>query len=154
MSKKVTNVIKEVEKYCLSNGIKLTDKRKQVLSVLLESGRALSAYEVIDRCNIKYGIKMQAMSAYRMLDLFVTEKLAHKLELANKYVACSHVRCNHSDSITQFLICQTCNKVEEIKISHPVLNEINSNAELKGFKLLTHQLELSCICKDCLNDAA
>ena len=45
--------IYQVEQYCDKHGIRLTERRKQVLSKLLQSEKALSAYELIEDCNKK-----------------------------------------------------------------------------------------------------
>jgi Fe2+/Zn2+ uptake regulation proteins len=41
-------ILERAEKHCTELGGKLTEKRRQVLSGLLESPKALSAYELTD----------------------------------------------------------------------------------------------------------
>jgi len=52
----------QVEQYCKKNGIRLTERRKQVLRELLQSEKALSAYELIEDCNKSGGKNISAMS--------------------------------------------------------------------------------------------
>ena len=48
------SIIRRAEKQCASRGTRLTKKRKYVLTGLLESDKALSAYELIAVCKEKY----------------------------------------------------------------------------------------------------
>ena len=121
---KVDVIINHAEQHCKTRGARLTAKRKQVLSGLIQSDKALSAYELIDYCNETFGQAIPAMSAYRILDFLENEHLVHKLNLAKKYVACSHITCDHSHGIPQFLICGDCNKVKEISINQSTITGI------------------------------
>ena len=145
----VQSIIDHAEKHCKQQGFHLTDKRKQVLSGLLQSDKALSAYELVDYCREEFGDKMPAMSVYRILDFLQDENLVHKLNLANKFVACSHITCSHEHEVPQFLICSKCQRVEEISISISTINDLEKNVEAAGFHLITPQLEMNCICKQC-----
>jgi len=148
----IERIIDHAEQHCKSHGSRLTHKRKQVLSGLLQSPKALSAYELIDVCKTKLDQTMPAMSMYRILDFLQSEHLVHKLNLANKYVACAHILCDHTHAIPQFLICDQCQKVKEISISNTILAELQQNVECAGFHLVSPQLEMNCICENCIAD--
>lgn len=148
-SKKVDSIIDHAEQYCKKHGSRLTTKRKQVLWGLIKSEKALSAYELIDFCEKEFGQAIPAMSVYRILQFLEDEKLVHKLNLANKYVACAHITCDHVHSIPQFLICGECNKVEEISIPKQTINELQQKVDQAGFRLISPQLEMNCVCNDC-----
>ena len=147
---KVEKIIKHAEQYCKAHGARLTPKRKQVLSGLLKSQKALSAYELVEYCKAEFGEAIPAMSVYRILDFLQDEHLVHKLRLANKYVACSHITCDHDHGVPQFLICGQCQKVEEIAISKSTIKELQRNVTKAGFHLVSQQLELDCLCDDCM----
>lgn len=151
---KVDAVINHAEQHCKTHGARLTDKRKQVLSGLIQSDKALSAYELIDFCKETFGATIPAMSAYRILDFLENEHLVHKLKLANKYVACAHITCDHAHGVPQFLICGDCDKVKEISINKTTITELEQNVEQAGFHLVSPQLEMNCICNDCAAKAA
>lgn len=153
-AKNVNKIIDHAEQYCKTHGSRLTSKRKQVLSGLLKSGKALSAYELIDICKAEYGEALPAMSMYRILDFLKDEHLVHKLNLANKYVACAHITCDHDHAVPQFLICGECQKVTEISIKKSTIEELKGNVEDAGFSLKSPQLEMNCICHSCLESAA
>lgn len=148
---RVEKIIDHAEQQCIAQGSRLTTKRKQVLSGLLKSKKALSAYELIDFCKAEYGETMPAMSIYRILDFLQEEHLVHRLRLANKYVACAHITCDHAHEVPQFLICGKCQKVKEISISKTTRAELQESAGEAGFHLASPQLEMDCVCDNCLN---
>ncbi|MCV6606194.1 MAG: transcriptional repressor, partial [Porticoccaceae bacterium] len=100
----VQKIIDHAENSCKARGKKLTDKRKYVLFSLLHSNKAMSAYELVDYCKAVLGKTLPPMSVYRILDFLQEEHLVHKLNLANKYIACAHITCNHEHCVSQFLI--------------------------------------------------
>jgi len=151
---KVQKIIDHAERHCKANGARLTDKRKQILSGLLQSQKALSAYELIDYYKNTFNEAIPAMSVYRILDFLQEEQLVHKLNLANKYVACSHITCDHSHDVPQFLICGECQRVEEISISKTTIESLERNVKDAGFQLTSPQLEMNCICENCVENAA
>ena len=142
-------VVEHAEKICIANGVRLTPKRKKVLSSLLKSKRALSAYELVEVCREEFGDTMPAMTIYRILDFLESEQLAHRLNLANKYVACSHITCSHDHDAPQFLICQQCDKVQEVCMSKSTIKALKKDISGAGFKLINPQIELNCICNEC-----
>ena len=150
----IETVINHAEISCKSHGAKLTNKRKQVLSGLLQSDKARSAYELVDYCREEFGETLPAMSVYRILDFLQDEYLVHKLKLANKYIACSHITCDHDHGVVQFLICNNCQIVKEIIINKSTINTLQSDVENAGFQLASPQLEINCLCHSCKNKAA
>ena len=151
---KVTRVLNHAETSCRANGARLTHKRKQVLAGLVSSQKALSAYELIDFMQAEFGESLPAMSVYRILEFLESENLVHKLQLANKYVACSHICCDHAHEVPQFLICDQCGSVKEIGIKKSLIETLKGEVENSGFILKSPQIELHCLCQDCANQAA
>ena len=150
---RVQAAIDHAENSCKSRGVKLTNKRRQVLSGLLQSNKAKSAYELADYCRVEFGEKLPPMSVYRILEFLQEERLVHKLNLANKYIACSHITCDHDHGISQFLICANCQTVKEITVKKSTMNTLKRSVEGAGFDLVSPQMELNCLCHDCKNKA-
>ncbi len=150
----VQTIIEHAERHCQEHGARLTNKRKQVLSGLLKSDKALSAYELVEYCKAEFGETIPAMSVYRILDFLQGEHLVHKLNLANKYVACSHIISDHAHEIPQFLICGQCRRVKEISISKSTISKLRHGVEEAGFQLVSPQLEMNCVCENCLSNVA
>ncbi len=142
-------ILSHAERQCHANGSRLTEKRKKVLSGLLQSDRALSAYELVDYCNKTYDETFAAMSVYRILEFLEQEQLVHKLNLANRYVACVHIACDHQHEVPQFLICTDCQRVKEFSISRSTLGSIKRQVEQARFQLVSEQIELNCLCGSC-----
>lgn len=145
----VGEILNHAEETCRANGVRLTDKRKRVLAGLLRSGKALSAYDLIEYWRGEFDESIPPMSVYRILEFLERENLVHKLQLANKYVACSHISCDHAHEVPQFLICEECGKVKEIGIKKSLIHTLESNVKQAGYLLKTPQLELRCLCQDC-----
>ncbi|VUD62566.1 Zinc uptake regulation protein [Thalassocella blandensis] len=139
---------------CAHSGGRLTEKRSRILELLLLSKTPLSAYEVAEAYNKTAETSMPPMSAYRILDFLESEQLVHKLSSTNKYVACSHIACDHAHEIPQFLICGSCQKVKEIAISKRIVDELDEQVANAGYKLTNSQLELQCLCETCIASAA
>jgi Fur family zinc uptake transcriptional regulator len=150
----VDRIIGHAERQCKAHGTRLTVKRKNVLAGLVQSNKALSAYELIDFCKQQYGDSMPAMSIYRILEFLEDEHLVHKLSLANKYVACAHISCSHAHAVPQFLICRQCSKVKEIDLRSATIDELRSSVDDAGYKLISTQLEMKCLCESCVAQAA
>jgi len=146
----IEKILGHAEQQCNAHGSRLTEKRKQVLSGLVQSKKALSAYELIEVCKQQSGESISAMSVYRILDFLAQEELVHKLNLANKYVACTHISCDHAHGVPQFLICSRCHKVEEISIDASTIEELQASVKQADFTLVSPQLEMDCLCNNCV----
>ncbi|MDJ0776858.1 MAG: Fur family transcriptional regulator [Gammaproteobacteria bacterium] len=154
MKSKVKAIIDRAEQQCKANGTRMTSKRKQILYGLLQSDKALSAYELVEYCKTEFNETIPAMSVYRILEFLEEERLVHRLNLANKYVACAHIAGEHEHSVSQFLICQSCQRVKEVDISESVVRSLKQNVRDAGFELHRPQLEINCICAGCANSHA
>jgi len=149
MMMNVEQIIDRAEERCKARGTRFTPKRRQVLSGLVESNKALSAYELIEVCKTDSGEELPPMSMYRILDFLREEHFVHKLELNNKYVACAHIACYHDHAASQFLICRECQSVEEIVLADSTMTELTGSIEQAGFYLESPKLEINCVCARC-----
>tara|TARA_B100000965_G_scaffold357837_1_gene336816 strand:+ start:128 stop:595 length:468 start_codon:yes stop_codon:yes gene_type:complete len=149
LSAEIASSLEYAEDQCAARGVKFTEKRKQVLKGLLQSKKALSAYELTDYCRENYSSSLPAMSVYRILDFLEEVDLVHRLDSAQKYVACSHIACNHEHELSQFLICKSCYLVEEISIGKTLMNALKQSAEKVGFRLTNQELEFDSLCGNC-----
>ena len=145
----VESIIQHAEQHCDLRSSRLTQKRKQILTGLVKSNKALSAYELIDFCKQEFGESLPAMSVYRILDFLESELLVHKLNLANKYVACMHISCDHAHAVPQFLICKSCSIVKEITVEESTITDLGNTVKGAGYQLLSPQIELNCLCDNC-----
>ena len=152
---KLDSLLRAAEVSCSENGARLTQRRRQVLSALMQSSSPLSAYEVLDLCNRSTASAMPAMSVYRILDFLEQQLLVHRLSTSNKYVSCAHITCDHKHfQTTHFLLCEGCSSVEEVDATEEASEALEQMAKTVGFKLTTQQFELSGICTTCQNSAS
>ena len=146
--------LRAAEVACAKSGARFTERRRQVLSVLMQSGNPLSAYQVLDLCNRSTASSMPAMSVYRILDFLEQQSLVHRLSSSNKYVSCAHIACDHKHfQKTHFLLCEGCSSVEEVDATEEANEALEHMARTVGFKLTSQQFELSGICTTCQNSA-
>lgn len=151
----IQHTVKLAEQACKQKGRQLTKIRRQVLTLLLLAEKALSAYELIELFTMHFDKTLTPMTAYRSLDFLNEMHLAHRLNTANKYIACAHIGRDISHQLPHFLICQQCLRVDElITQTSNSLNDINHRAQEFGYQLCSPQIELNCICNSCLAENA
>lgn len=90
-------------------GQRLTPVRRRTLQILLESHRALGAYDVLERL-VADGFANQPPVAYRALEFLEEQGLVHRIRRLNAFTACMHPGEAHAPA---FLICRTCHAVAE-----------------------------------------
>lgn len=149
MTVAIEAVIEKARQECAQKGVKLTRKRERILTVLLTAGAPLSAYDIVERYREQYGEVLPAMSVYRILNLLVEHKIAHKLQTTNQFLACAHIACNHDHQVPQFLICDQCHGVEEVGLRKALVKELHESVKKTGFEVANQQLELRGLCSRC-----
>lgn len=149
MTVAIEAVIEKARQECAQKGVKLTSKRERILTVLLTAGAPLSAYDIVERYREQYGEVLPAMSVYRILNLLVEHKIAHKLQTTNQFLACAHIACDHDHQVPQFLICDQCHGVEEVGLRKALVKELHESVKKTGFDVANQQLELHGRCSRC-----
>ena len=147
----VPELLQLAEQACIKNNARLTQKRRQVLTLLLHLNKAISAYELIELFKTSFSETLPPMTVYRALEFLEKMQLAHRLNTENKYIACSHIGCESSHELPHFLICQRCLRVDELNNDtvHS-LCELTNRVEQTGYQLSSPQIELNGICDKCL----
>ncbi|WP_405401590.1 Fur family transcriptional regulator [Paracoccus sp. Ld10] len=125
-------------------GARLTPVRRRTLEILLESHRAMGAYEVLDRLATE-GFGRQPPVAYRALEFLVTHGLAHRLQRLNAFAACLHPGHDHHPA---FLICRSCDKVAEAS-AVPIRDALTAVAAQGGFRVERATIEALGLCATC-----
>lgn len=146
---KTDKIIQQAEKLCLEQGGRLTPKRRQILEILLAKPQPLSAYEIAELYQQLLHENIPAMSVYRMLDFLISQGLVHKLASENKFIACSHIACDHNHQTPQFLICDNCQSVREVGIDTHLITALEKSIIDNHFQLSSPQLELHGLCENC-----
>lgn len=133
-----------VEAECERKGLRLTPLRRRVLEILLESHKALGAYEILDRLR-EDGRAAQPPVAYRALDFLVEQGFVHKIEGLSAFVACAQQQDHHDAAL---LVCRSCKTVAEVPA--PVGKQgLDQIAESLGFVIEASRIEVEGLCPSC-----
>ena len=131
------------------HGEQWTDMRAAVFDALCELSKPSSAYDVADLVSRKLDRRVAANSIYRILDLFVAQNIALRIESCNAYIPNAHPGCVH-DCI--FLICDGCGSVVHLD-KDSVGQSVRNYAMAEGFAPLRPLIEVHGRCKACLKAA-
>jgi Fur family zinc uptake transcriptional regulator len=143
------DVMARAERLAADRGVRLTPVRRRVLEILLESHRALGAYDVLQRLAAE-GFGNQPPVAYRALDFLVENGLAHRIRRLNAFTACMHPGEAHAPA---FLICRSCDAVAEAPAA-PVRAAPDAAAVELGFVIERSNIEALGLCPSCHGAAA
>lgn len=123
------------------SGKSLTAIRKHVLTVLLDAGRPMTAYEVLESLD---GVgSVSPPTAYRALDFLVSLGFVTRVESLNAYIA---LDLGPSDVPLAFFVCEKCGQAEELSANDAVVDLI-STADQKGFGVSHASLEVRGDCR-------
>lgn len=147
--KMVQQSLEGAERACRTQGLRLTDKRKRLLTSLLKASGPISAYDLAHHYRADHSEELPVMTVYRMLDVFIDAGVVHKLRSTNRFMACRHMACDHPHAATQFLICDSCGIVREMDFADAEISKLNQKARSSGFHLYQEQLELHGLCDRC-----
>jgi Fur family zinc uptake transcriptional regulator len=103
------DVMALAEAQMLESGVRMTPVRRRTLQILLETHRAMGAYDVLERLSAE-GYGNQPPVAYRALEFLEEQGLAHRIRRLNAFTACMHPGEPHAPI---FLICRACQAVAE-----------------------------------------
>ncbi len=126
-------------------GEQWTGMREAVFVELARHERPASAYDIADNLSVARGKRVAPNSVYRILDLFVVNNLAMRVESANAYLANTHPGCEH-DCI--FLVCDECGEATHID-DDDVSRQVRSVAEAGKFRTRRPILEVRGLCHSC-----
>jgi Fur family zinc uptake transcriptional regulator len=144
---------------CARRGAQLTELRRQVLRLVLESRQPVGAYALLDRLKASRA-GAAPPTVYRALDFLVEQGLIHKVERLGAFVGCVEMEehpedcdCEAAhDHPHQFLICARCGGTTEI--SDPgVALALSRAAAAAGFVLARSTVEAEGLCAACRGPA-
>jgi Fur family transcriptional regulator, zinc uptake regulator len=126
-------------------GEQWTPLRATVFTALAEFDRPVSAYDVTDAVSVATGRRIAANSVYRILDLFVANNVASRVESANAFIANAHPDCPH-DCI--FLVCDRCGGATHVDDDR-ITGDVRSAAQAAGFTPVRPVIEVRGFCGNC-----
>ncbi len=129
---------------CEARGSRLTPLRRRVLEILLQQGRSVKAYELLELMRDDQA-GAAPPTVYRALDFLVEEGLAHRLDAINAWSACHDAGGAPHDLL---VVCTGCGAVAEL--SDPALTRwLAAKVAQAGFRLSGHETELRGLCQAC-----
>ncbi|MEL7446804.1 MAG: transcriptional repressor [Pseudomonadota bacterium] len=126
-------------------GEQWTSMREAVFAELAQHDRPVSAYDIADNLSAARGKRVAPNSVYRILDLFVGNNLALRVESSNAYLANTHPGCAH-DCI--FLVCDECGDAIHVD-DDEVSRSVRSVAQNREFKARRPVIEIRGLCRLC-----
>lgn len=126
-------------------GEQWTDMRASVFDALAAFDRPVSAYDIADAVSKARGKRVAPNSVYRILDLFVANNVAKRVETRNAFIANAHPECVH-DCI--FLVCDFCGSTTHID-DDSLSEAVRDRARKAGFDPLQPVLEVRGRCAAC-----
>ncbi|MEO3431364.1 Fur family transcriptional regulator [Pelagibius sp. CAU 1746] len=125
---------------------RLTRNQQLVLDCLQASGRAMTAYELLDELR---GEGLRApVQIYRALEALAREEKVHRIETLNAFVACCHHDHAHGpDAAAGFAICDDCGEVAEFSL--PSEEGLSAEVGRNGFQTRRVTVELHGRCAHC-----
>lgn len=140
----IENAVEEAARLCAERGSRFTDLRRRILTMIWQGHKAVKAYDLLDQLANEGG-SAKPPTVYRALDFLMEEGLVHKIESLNAYIGCPHPEGDH---VSQFLICDECETVEEV--ASDALNKavVKASAD-SSFSIKRQTLELHGVCVNC-----
>lgn len=136
---------------CDRRGTRLTDLRRMILGLVLQSGRPIGAYDLLEQLRSHHKGSAPP-TVYRALDFLREQGLIHKIESLAAFVGCVHATEEEDHAhAARFLICTTCGQAAEIedgRIDKALLQAAGEG----GFRVRSSTVEIEGTCAICVAD--
>lgn len=136
--------LKKLEAYCAAQDLRLTPPRMIAFAIVTKAKTPITAYEVLEAMG-KTLENPKPPTAYRALDFLAEHGFVHRIESLNAYISCD---VNHKHNGSQFMICDTCGRVDEIHLC-TLPTKLQEKVEAENFKLHHWNVELHGTCTKC-----
>ncbi|MDM3870806.1 Fur family transcriptional regulator [Porticoccus sp. W117] len=130
---------------CEEKKARLTQARKDVLTLIWQNHQPLGAYRIMDLLSEKNGKRVLPPTVYRALEFLLELGLIHRIASLNAYIGCPFPGSHHNEL---FLICRQCGSAAECS-AEPVSNAIVNAATHANFQLESQSVELMGLCPQC-----
>ena len=164
-SRRTAALLSRADAVCAARGARLTDLRRHVLGLVLESERPAGAYDMLERLRPDHP-GAAPPTIYRALEFLLEQGLIHKVERLSAYVGCVHGidadaaapagGQGHAESHAhnaQFLICNGCGRVEELD-DGGIGRALDHAAGSTGFRIHRSVVEADGVCAACTEQGA
>ena len=143
MPKKFEDYKEKLKEIVKSKGLKYSTQREEILKVLYNSKEHLTSEEIYNKVK-KINRNIGLATVYRALAFLEEQGLINSISFGSEGKKYELNRGKHHDH----MICINCNKI--IEFFDEELEKLQKEiAEKHGFKLITHELNMYGICKEC-----
>lgn len=132
---------------CENQNIKLTQLRKDIISILYSKNKPMGAYDILEKLK-KKRTSAEPPTVYRVLNYLVEKKIIHRIESQSTYVCCSHLTKDLSHHQAILLFCKLCQQCYEYE-NEDVFNSITKFAKQNNLKIDDSLIEINGICQTC-----
>ena len=140
------DLLEAAKQSLMRSGEQWTGMRESVFAELMRHEKPVSAYDMADSLSAVRGKRVAPNSIYRILDLFVANNLAMRVESANAFLANTHPGCEH-DCI--FLVCDDCGQATHLD-DDAISSALRGIAEGRKFTATRPIVEIRGVCGGCM----
>lgn len=144
ISKDTKQLLAEVEAHCQEHGIRFTEPRRLVLSIIAESKQPIGAYDILAKLG-EFIDNPKPPTIYRAIEFLQGGGFIHKIESLNAFVSC---HAGHSHNGSQFMVCDDCGRVEEVHMCE-LPAPFQKKMAQTNFKMHHWNIELHGTCGSC-----
>ncbi len=140
----IESALQQAQDVAEANNARFTDMRRRVFTLIWQSHKAITAYELLDSLQAE-GVRAQPPTVYRALEFLVGLGLIHRIESLNAYFGCD---MPHHEHLGQYFICRNCGRVAEA-VNDDMSNAVRAAASAVGFRIEATTIEIQGLCHDC-----
>ncbi|MCE9559796.1 MAG: transcriptional repressor [Armatimonadetes bacterium] len=129
-----------------AKGLRITMPRIQVLRILGETDRPLTAHAIHQKIMAK-GDRIDLVSVYRILATLAELHLVHHIGVVDGYVACTMEESHTSEA--EHFVCTDCGKVREIAMPVEALEATTKHLASLGLTPSLVKFEILGKCNAC-----
>jgi Fur family transcriptional regulator, zinc uptake regulator len=141
----ISDALAAAHKLGAERGVRLTELRQQVLTLIWDSHKPLGAYTLMEMLAEESTRRVAPPTVYRTLDFLLEQGLIHRINILNAFVGCPSPEHHHQ---SHFLLCRHCGVAVELE-SEQINRDILKVAQAAGFSVDSHALEVSGTCARC-----
>lgn len=143
---KVSNSLARARALCEAQGLRLTPLREQVLALILQHGKPIGAYAIMELLADSSSREQVAPpTVYRTLDFLLETRLIHKIHSINAFMGNANPTGDRSYVL---FICSDCGYATETP-NNTIQQAINLSASQHRFTVEGQAIEISGKCNEC-----
>lgn len=131
----------------LDNALKLTDLRKDILKIIIQAAKPISAYDILHQLKLTRD-GAEPPTVYRVIEYFLEKHIIHKINAENKYVLCSQFESVMRGKHGLIFVCKKCLNANEVA-GQACIDFIKTLAVNHQFVIDDLPVEVSGVCQKC-----